>query len=144
MEAKGSQWQERLCHLRPKRASRETSDGKRQSLHREEVATQGEPRKERGWEALGSEVSGILHDQYAPCTQAAHPLENDTTLQGHIRACLLLDLNLPDQPNRHLRLATAKPFKAKTGPVQVVVWEGRLVRGVPIPICIDLFNCIRG
>ena len=42
-----------------------------------------------------------------------------------IRACLPLDLILPDQPNRHLRHATAKPVRAKTGPVRVVVWEGR-------------------
>ena len=42
-----------------------------------------------------------------------------------IRARLPLDPILPDQPNRHLRHATAKPFRAKTGPVRVVVWEGR-------------------
>ena len=81
-EYPGAEERRRLCHLRPKRAGRETSDGKCQWLHREEAETEGEPGKERGRAALGSEVSGILHDQHAPCAQAAYPLENDTTLQG--------------------------------------------------------------
>ncbi len=71
----------RLRHLRPKQASRATSDEERQPVRGAEASVSGEHQEERRRASLGSQVPGLLFHQLAIEPAGSGPLEDDPTLQ---------------------------------------------------------------